>query len=151
MARQKIEFDEELTTAICDLIATSEIGLDDVLRELAPSGTPSLSTIYRWLEEHEAFQALYARARLLQADLLADLAVKESFTSRMGVVRKDSTKDGVTETISDNVERSKLIVQTILKRAGQLAPKKYGEKVAHTGEDGGAIQFVVTRAGKKEN
>jgi hypothetical protein len=29
-------------------------------------------------------------------------------------------------------------------------PKKYGDKIAHTGEDGGAIQFVVTRAGRKE-
>lgn len=42
------------------------------------------------------------------------------------------------------VERSKLIVQTLLKRAGQLDAKKYGDRIdlEHSGEI--AIKRVVT-------
>jgi hypothetical protein len=49
--------------------------------------------------------------------------------------------------ISDNVERSKLIVQTMLKRAGQLDAKKYGEKLDlnHAGNVGVTMVSDIPR------
>jgi hypothetical protein len=51
-----------------------------------------------------------------------------------------------TVTVADNVQRSQLIVQTTLKRAGQLCSKKYGDKVQTeiSGPNGGAIQAAIT-------
>ena len=39
---------------------------------LREEGLPSPSTIFRWLEENEPFRQRYARARELQATILAD-------------------------------------------------------------------------------
>ena len=146
-------YDEALADEICELIATTHLGMEDVLnklRETNPS-TPSLATVYRWREASEEFREKSARARELQGDSIVDLALKEAYTSRIGVIVKDSSKDGRTETTSDNVERSKLIVQTLLKRAGQLAPKKYGEKIQQelSGKDGAPLVFQVRRVDKE--
>jgi hypothetical protein len=85
----------------------------------------------------------------MQAELLHDraqLAAQNALivhTTRETVNAKGETE--TVTTVSDNVERSKLIVQTMLKRAGQLDSKRYGEKVQQeiVGKDGGPISFVA--------
>lgn len=123
-------YTEELADKICERIATSELGLEQVLAEIkkADGEAPHFATVYRWLDENEEFREKSARARRLQGDTLVDLAVRESFNARIGRIEKQTPK-GDEVTIADNVARSQLIVQTLLKRAGQLNPKKYGEKL----------------------
>jgi hypothetical protein len=77
-------------------------------------------------------------ARKRQATILHDEAQEEAMRPLLGEIEKTVIKpDGreIHTTRNDNVERSKLIVQTLLKRAGQLAPSKYGDKldVNHSG------------------
>ncbi len=139
---------------ICERIATSDDGLEQVIDEMRLTlgdRVPGLTTIYRWLEESADFAEKSARARTLQAQLLHDRAQVQAKTPLIGVVRKierNGEKETVTETTTDNVERSKLLVQTTLRRAGQLNPKKYGEKVGIAGADGdGPLEVVVRHIG----
>jgi hypothetical protein len=90
--------------------------------------TPGLSTIYKWMEQNPRFAESSARARIISADTYADAAVDEAHTGRLGMTT--TTQEwGIQERTADNVERSKLIVQTLMKRAGQLNPKKYGDNM----------------------
>ena len=154
--RPEIPYDSELADLICERIATSEDGLEDILAEIAVTRgkrTVGLTTIYKWMNEVQDFAEKSVRAREMQSHLLFDRAQKEARSPMIGVIRKieqgkdkeGNPRDVVTETTSDNVERSKLLVQTTLRRAGQLNPKKYGERVQneHTGENGGPIAFEV--------
>lgn len=141
------DYTEEIAEKICERIATSELGLEQVLDEirLTDGYAPSSTSVYRWLESNEGFREKSARARRMQAELLHDRAQIAAQTPLIGRVERDSSKDGMTVTTSDNVERSKLIVQTLLKRAGQLDPKKYGDKLQTevTGKDGAPVEFTV--------
>lgn len=124
--------------------------LDTMKAEPDWSGTPGLTTVYRWMEANEAFAESSARARVLSADTYADAAVNEAHTGRIGLVT--TTQEwGTQQKTGDNVERSKLIVQTLMKRAGQLNPKKYGDRLDlnHAGKDGGPLVFEVKRVDKE--
>ena len=138
--RPKIPFDPIIGTAICDALSCSDKALAEVLEEL---GNPITEwTFYKWQREHDEFAKESAQARESQGLHLADKAIVESRTSRIGVIDK-STPKGNEQTVSDNVERSKLIVQTYFKRAGQLN-KALRDKadVELTGEV--AIKRVIT-------
>lgn len=140
--RPPIPFDPDMADEICERIATTEMGLEQVLEErrLLGKSFVSSTTIYKWLIQNGGFAEQSARARKMQAELLHDRAQIEAQRPLIGRITKTVQKeDGtteVTETVSDNVERSKLIVQTTLRRAGQLDAKKYGDKIEHTGEVG---------------
>ena len=111
--------------------------VDTMRAEPEWSATPGLTTIYKWLAENEKFAKDSARARLLSADTYVDAALNEAHTQRHGTVETQrETKDGTfaESKVVDNVERSKLIVQTLLKRAGQLNPKKYGDRTVLAGD-----------------
>jgi len=109
---------------------------------------PSRTTVYVWLADNKEFADNFSRACDLRADYLADYAIQEAHTSRIGEIRK-ATPKGNEITIADNVERSKLIVSATFKRIGQLNPKKYSDasKLALTDPDGGPLRFVLERIG----
>jgi hypothetical protein len=132
MGRPPIPYNPEVADAICEMIATTALGLEDVLTEVRKTfpETPGLSTVYKWLNSEPAFANNSARARELQG---------------IGTVTRDSTKNGKETRTSDNVERSKLIVQTLLKRAGQLAPKKYGDRLIHAGDAENPVVHKIDR------
>lgn len=130
--RPAILFDQEVADAICDMLAETDLGLASILIELRKTlpQTPGVTTIYKWMNQNEEFAKSSARARELQADTIMDQAIAEAKSSRVGQVVTEKP-DGTEVKTADNVERSKLIVQTYFKRAGQLSPKKYGEKIEH--------------------
>jgi hypothetical protein len=118
------------------------------------SETPGLTTIYKWMAENPEFAKDSGRARLLSADTYVDAALNEAHTHRLGTVETErETKDGTFKEskVIDNVERSKLIVQALFKRAGQLDPKKYGDKsaVEHSGEIGVSLAERIAKARKR--
>lgn len=130
--RPSIPFDQRIADEICERFVESRMGLEHVLDSMRKdpefSTTPGLTTIYKWMDANPSFAEASARARVLSADTYVDAAVIEAHSSREGVIT--TTQEwGDQVKVTDNVERSKLIVQTLLKRAGQLNPKKYGEKL----------------------
>lgn len=128
--RPPIPFDQDIATEICDRLSCSDKALAEVLDEM--NNPISEWMFYKWQREYPEFAKESAHARESQGFHLADKAIVESRTSRIGVVDK-STPKGNEQTVADNVERSKLIVQTYFKRAGQLN-KALADKLLHTGD-----------------
>lgn len=158
IGRPSKPFNPEVGDQICQILATTTKGLEQALEEVSESlpveERVSLSTIYWWLEDNPSFSEQYARARERQGGILHDRAQREAETARPGGVKKKTTKPGVngpqvTETViaEDNVQRSRLIVDTMLKRAGQLNPKKYGDTTKLIGDADQPLKLQVEFVG----
>lgn len=95
---------------------------------LKKKGMPCYETVCRWLRkgENEEFSEMYARAREDQADNMADQIVE----------------------ISDNEEedpqRSRLKIDARKWVASKLKPKRYGDKIQHSGDADNPVQVVIT-------
>ena len=79
-----------------------------------------------WLHEDEALALRFARARVEGFDAIADKCV---------AIADDQS--------AEDIQRSKLQVETRLKLLAKWDPKRYGDKIQHTGEGGGPIQVQV--------
>ena len=100
---------------------------------------PAMSTVIGWLFDgkHEEFEQQYARAREVQAEVLAD-ELTDIADDAAGDFTKD--KDGKTTVDHENIQRSRLRVDTRKWVASKLLPKRYGDKMQHTGDGGGPIR-----------
>ena len=107
---------------------------------------PNKATVLRWLADatHTDFRDRYARAREMQADALFDEALAIADDGSGDWV---TDKDGKKTLDHEHVQRSRLRVDTRKWAAGKLAPKKYGDKLQHTGEGGGPIRAEVDLTG----
>ena len=109
-------YSDEIVSDICARVACDESLVQICLEE----GMPSLTTVYRWLQEKPDFRANYARARNDQAETVADKA----------------------KSVRDKLERGEIDHQTanamlnfIKWETGKRNPKVYGDKIAHVGGD----------------
>lgn len=136
----------ELANEICERIATTPRGLDFICE--SDDALPSARTVARWLDEQPQFRQSYVRARERQADLIFDecLEIADDASNDVKLVGREDEEVEVCNT--EFVQRAKLRIETRMRMAGKLAPKKYGDKLVTelTGKDGGPIQTetVVT-------
>ncbi len=134
-------FTEALAAKICRRLAEGET-LRAICRDEA---MPNKATVLRWLGEAKVdFRDQYAHAREMQADALFDEAL-EIADDASGDWAVD--KDGKKTLDHEHVQRSRLRVDTRKWAAGKLAPKRYGDKLQHTGEGGGPIRTEVDLTG----
>ncbi len=135
-------YTDALAAKICRRLAEGE-----TLRAICRDGAmPAISTVMGWLfnGKHQDFSEQYARAREMQADALFDEAL-EIADAASGDWAVD--KDGKKTLDHEHVQRSRLRVDTRKWAAGKLAPKRYGDKLQHTGEGGGPIRTEVDLTG----
>ena len=132
-------YTEALAVKICLRLAEGE-PLRSVCRDPA---MPDKATVLRWLADKAKadFRDQYVHAREMQADALFDEAL-EIADNTTGDITTD--KDGKETVQHENIQRSRLRVDTRKWAAGKLAPKAYGDKVQHTGEGGGPISHDHT-------
>ena len=135
-------YSDKLAAKICERLAEGET-LRSVCRDPA---MPDKATVLRWLadEAKTGFRDQYAHARDMQADALFDEAL-EIADDASGDWSTD--KDGKKVLDHENIQRSRLRVDTRKWAAGKLAPKVYGDKIQHTGEGGGPIRTEVDLTG----
>ena len=113
----------ELAAAICERLAAGE----SLLSICGEEGMPSRPTVHSWINENkDGFSAMYARAREVGLDVMADEILK---------ISDDSTQDtmlteGGEKPDSEWMARSKLRVDSRKWLLAKLAPKKYGERTA---------------------
>lgn len=127
---------KEIADEICERLATGE-SLRRICRDVR---MPGESTVRSWvISDIDGFAAQYARSRDLGLDAMADEILD---------IADDGTNDwaghgeGQPETLNtDHIQRSRLRVDSRKWYLSKLAPKRYGDKVALTGGDGGAVQF----------
>ena len=135
------EYSQEIVDAMCELIADGKS-----LRAIcAVEGMPTKSLFLKWVSNNVTLRDQYALAREAQADTFFDEVLEISDNSSEDVAGELGIPNGVA------VQRARLRVDTRKWAMGKMMPKKYGDKQLLTGADGeGPVQFVVTRAGRKE-
>jgi hypothetical protein len=108
------DYTSELADIICE-----RISLGESMRSIAKDkDMPAMSTLFKWLREHETFSEQYTRAKedespMVYADKITDIA--------------DATVLGK---IDPNAAR--VAIDAYKWTAAKLKPKKYGDKLDHT-------------------
>lgn len=117
-------YSEKLAKKICQTVATTSHGIKKICR-MNPD-FPDPDTIRMWRLEKDDFSGQYAKAKLAQADILAedclDIADDDSGDLRM-------TKDGDEVFNGEFAARSRLRVDTRKWLASKLIPKVYGDRL----------------------
>ncbi|HEX4197576.1 MAG TPA: hypothetical protein VHZ26_09040 [Caulobacteraceae bacterium] len=131
----------KLERAICEAIARTPQGLRTVCAD--HEDFPDPRTVYRWLADNEDFRQAYAGACERRADLLVDQCIDIADDARNDWMERQ-VADGTIVMVPNPevVQRSRLRVETRLKMAAKLAPKKYGERIEHQGEVGVKVEIV---------
>ena len=126
-------FNQKTADLIC-LGLSEGMSLRQILKADKAKKLPAQSTIYQWLIRFPLFQEQYARAREEQADTNADeiLAIADEmppeYTDEKGRTSLDVTY----------IQWQKNRIEARKWTAMKLKPKKYGDRVALEGVEGGA-------------
>lgn len=133
------DYTQELADQICARLADGE-SLRSVCRD---ESMPSKQTVFSWMRLHPVFLDQYARAKEESADALADeiLDIADNATNDW-MKRNHGEDDPGWVANGENIQRSRVRIDTRKWIASKLKPKKYGEKVdmTHAGPDGGPIK-----------
>jgi hypothetical protein len=122
-------YSPQLASAICEALVEGRS-----LRSICTDDDmPGKSTVFRWLAEHAEFRVLYARAREVQADTLFDETLEIADDARNDWMERRTQKDASWVANGENIQRSKLRIDTRKWFVAKLSPKKYGDKVELAG------------------
>jgi hypothetical protein len=125
-----VEYTEEIAEEVCWRLAHGE-SLVSICRD---EHLPHCATIYRWLIRFPTFCEMYARAREDQADTNADEILQiadempPEFTDEKGRTYLDQTF----------IQWQKNRIDARKWTAAKLKPRKYGDRMAVEGVEGGA-------------
>lgn len=127
----------KFNTKICNAICTKIAEGKSVRSICSEKKMPARRTVMNWLQQHEEFQVQYTRACELRAAFWAEEIIEIADDSTNDFMER-KRKDGSVETVPDheNVQRSKLRVDSRKWLMSKLVPKKYGDKLQHTGPEG---------------
>ena len=119
-------YSTEIAVKICERIASGE----SLARITLDEDMPGQRTVYTWLATRPDFQQQYARAREAQMDAMAQEITEIADDARNDYMER-VTADGEVERVLDaeNIQRSKLRIDTRKWIMSKLAPKKYGDKL----------------------
>lgn len=106
---------------------------ESMVQICAGEDMPNRRTVLRWMSKDDDFATRCARARELQADLMDDRILELADQCTPETAPADRVK-----------------LAAYQWRASKLAPKKYGDRVAHehTGQGGGPIQYTAVLTDK---
>lgn len=140
MARPS-SYSEEIASEILERLASGE-PLTKICRD---EHMPCCATVFNWEKRVEGFLEKVTRARESAADYMSHEIIEIAEETPTCTIEGENWSK--TQIDPAGIQRNKLRIDTRIKLMQMLKRKTYGDKIAHTGEDGGAIQFVVTRAG----
>ena len=127
----------KLATEICRRMADGEslraICEDDAM--------PSEAAVRKWaLDDVGGFADVYDRAVRLRA-----MRWSEEILDIADDASDDVTEDGEGKLLVDheNIQRSRLRVDTRKWLLAKVLPKVYGDKIQHTGDGGGPVSFIM--------
>ena len=110
-------------------------------------GIPSAATFWRWHMEDEAIRDNLARARENGVERLMDECVDIADTAHEGVeVEEDADGTVVKTKRGDMLGHRKLRIDTRLKYAQMIAPRKYAPMQKHADSDGNNIDLAAALA-----
>lgn len=135
------EFTQEVADQICSRLADGE-SLRSVCRDEA---MPCKAVVFKWMRVIPGFVDQYARAKEESADALSDEMLDIADDGRNDWMKRNAEDDAGWQANGENVQRSRVRIDTRKWLASKLKPKKYGDKIdmTHAGPDGGPIQNVT--------
>lgn len=126
-------YSQAVADEICRRLAEGE-GLASICRS---EGMPSRSHVYEWLDANEnGFVDKYARAKQFGIEAMAEDIQDISDNARNDWMELHGDDDAGWRANGEHIQRSKLRVDARKWLLSKLAPKKYGERIQHTGADG---------------
>jgi hypothetical protein len=133
MARPSL-YTPELAQSICDMLSIGR-SLNSICKD---DDMPSISTVMSWLakseqgnQEFEGFLDSYLRAREAQADTIFDECLDIADDSGCDI-KLDKHNEIVID--GEAIQRAKLRIDTRMRMAGKLKPKKYGDSTTLKGD-----------------
>jgi hypothetical protein len=131
-------FDQKVADLICMMLSEG-MSLRQILKADTTGTLPAQSTVYEWLLRHPLFAEQYARAREEQADTLADEIISIAdeqpeviaVTDKQGALIEHKLDGAFLQWQKNRIEARKWT-------AMKLKPKKYGDRMAVEGVEGGA-------------
>lgn len=127
------KYDDEVVRELCRRLADGE-----TVRQISASDPrmPKRSVINKWLHDgkHEAFVALYAEARLAQADTFAEDLI--------------NIADASQELTATGIMAARLRFDARRWAASRINPRRWGDKQQHeiTGADGAPLAVDVRKS-----
>lgn len=118
----------ELATDLCTMIA-----LGRTTREACAANKITTPTLFEWLAKYESFASLYARAKEIAMEGLADeiMEISDDITKDKIDVLSDEGEVLFQRTNHEAINRSRLRVDTRKWLMSKLAPKKWGDRTQH--------------------
>jgi len=148
MRRDLKEWDrDKVMTYLCDELATSSRGIGKVIEKgRGETGDfPSCSTIMKWKEGERGFSEGCARAKEAQAEFMADEILEIADDARNDWMEMEDKGNPGFALNGENIQRSRLRVESRKWLAAKLKPNRFGEKIQQeiTGPDGGPQEHIV--------
>ena len=139
------KYDPEIARIMCEQLSEG-VPLRQICRE--NEGFPAWRTVYDWMKKDPDLSTAIAHARDIGYDSLAEECLAIADTPQLGEeVSESESPDGSDEdgnpimkktvTIKkvDMLGHRKLQIETRHKLLAKFNPKKYGDKVVHSGDD----------------
>ena len=142
MAGRPTDYTEDKADAICEKIASTSFSFKTICESLEiPTGTA-----LAWLNKQPTFQEKYARAKEMQADLLAEEIMDiadDGSNDLMTIVKGDLSYEVENKEV---VNRSRLRIDARKWIASKLKPKRYGDRISQeiSGPDGKDLSTQLT-------
>lgn len=125
-------YDPHITKVICIRIGEGE-SLRSICRD---EGMPDKSTIFDWLRRHPEFADQYVRAREDQAETMAEeiVDIADETPDTVPVFDKEGNQIDI-KLDSAYISWQKNRIDARKWTASKLRPKKYGDRITHSGDD----------------
>lgn len=107
---------------------------------------PEESSVRAWaLEDRDGFGAKYRRAREIGYLSMADEIIDIAHDGSNDWMERTNPRTGAVEEVPnhEHINRSRLRVDTLKWTLSKCLPKIFGDKIAVTGADGGAVETVT--------
>ena len=135
---QPTKYSKELTDKICNLLTEGKS-----LKSICDmKDMPDRTSVYSWLLQYPEFFNSYARARDIQADVLADTLIQEANDVESVIVGNDKSDNARVQAVRVKIDTLKWI-------ASKLKPKKYGDKLELGGDQDNPITIELVSYANK--
>jgi len=128
------KYDPEIARIMCEKLSEG-IPLREICRE--NEGFPAWRTVYDWMKRDPDLSASIACARDVGYDALAEecLDIADNASNDWMERMDEHGKPIGWQVNGEHIQRSKLRIETRLKLLAKFNPKKYGDKITHSGDD----------------
>ena len=133
------KYSDKLVATICERLIEGQ-SLREICRD---DDMPGERTVYAWLSQREDFQQRYALAREAQADLMAEEILDIADNASNDWMERNGDDNEGWQVNGEHIQRSRLRVDSRKWLMSKLKPKKYGDKVQHSGDPDNPVRHAI--------